>query len=181
MSQITSVSSVWKHLSSASLSFVRGMHRWPVVSPPKGPVTRKMFPFDDIIIFIRINQMSFSWKQYMPSLFCMCVENIHPSISLLMPASNIEIVLAMQRVRSSAAKVEIILPEYSCFSTRKDKKYYRHGGQILAKLLSPLPGPATFIDNKYRRDIQKAVITLMSLYFIHNFVHNTSISRVWGK
>ena len=34
-----------KHQSSASLDFVRGIHRWQVNSPYKGPVTRKMFPF----------------------------------------------------------------------------------------------------------------------------------------
>ena len=34
-----------KHQSSASLAFVRGIHRWSVNSPHKGPVTRKMFPF----------------------------------------------------------------------------------------------------------------------------------------
>ena len=39
-----------KHQSSASLSFVRGIHRWSVNSPHKGPVTRKMFPFDDVIM-----------------------------------------------------------------------------------------------------------------------------------
>ena len=54
-SQITGVSLVYstvcsgadqrKHQSSASLAFVRGIHRWPVNSPHKGPVTRKMFPF----------------------------------------------------------------------------------------------------------------------------------------
>ena len=36
-----------KHQSSASLAFVRGIHRWP---PHKGPVTQKMFPFDDVIM-----------------------------------------------------------------------------------------------------------------------------------
>ena len=40
-----------KHQSSASLAFVRGIHRWPVNSPHKWPVTRKMFPFDDVIMF----------------------------------------------------------------------------------------------------------------------------------
>ena len=59
-SQITSLTIVYstiysgtdeiKHQSSASLAFVRGIHRWPVNSPHKGPVTRKMFPFDDVII-----------------------------------------------------------------------------------------------------------------------------------
>ena len=29
---------------------VRGIHRWPVNSPHKRPVTRKMFPFDDVIM-----------------------------------------------------------------------------------------------------------------------------------
>ena len=59
-SQITSLTSVYstvysdadqrKHQSSASLAFVRGIHRWPVNSPHKWPVTRKMFPFDDVIM-----------------------------------------------------------------------------------------------------------------------------------
>ena len=59
-SQITSLTIVYstvysgaderKHQSSASLAFVRGIHRWPVNSPHKGPVTRKMFPFDDVIM-----------------------------------------------------------------------------------------------------------------------------------
>ena len=39
-----------KHQSSTSLAFVRGIHRGPVNSPHKWPVTRKMFPFDDVIM-----------------------------------------------------------------------------------------------------------------------------------
>ena len=39
-----------KNQSSASLAFVRGIHRWPANSPHKGPVTRKMFTFDDVIM-----------------------------------------------------------------------------------------------------------------------------------
>ena len=59
-SQITSLTIVYttvysatdqrKHQISASLAFVRGIHRGPVNSPHKWPVTRKMFPFDDIIM-----------------------------------------------------------------------------------------------------------------------------------
>ena len=51
-SQITSLTIVYssvnsdadprKHQSAVSLAFVRGTHR--------GPVTRKMFPFDDVIM-----------------------------------------------------------------------------------------------------------------------------------
>ena len=40
-----------KHQSSASLAFVRGIHRGPVNSPHKWPVTRKMFPFDDVLMY----------------------------------------------------------------------------------------------------------------------------------
>ena len=39
-----------KHQSSASLAFVWGIHQWPVNSPHKWSVTRKMFPFDDVIM-----------------------------------------------------------------------------------------------------------------------------------
>ena len=42
-----------KHQSSASLAFVRGIHRGPVGYPHKGPVTRKMFTFDDAIMICR--------------------------------------------------------------------------------------------------------------------------------
>ena len=60
-SQITAVSIICsfvcsgagqrKPQSSTSLAFVRGNHQWPVDSPHKGPVTRKMFPFHDGIMF----------------------------------------------------------------------------------------------------------------------------------
>ena len=39
-----------KHQSSASLAFLCGIHRGPVNSPHKGPVTRIMFPWDDVIM-----------------------------------------------------------------------------------------------------------------------------------
>ena len=39
-----------KHQSSASLPFVRGLHQQPVNSPHKGPIRRKMFPIDDVIM-----------------------------------------------------------------------------------------------------------------------------------
>ena len=59
-SQITGVTIVYstvcsgadqrRHQSSASLAFVRGIHRWPVNSPHRGRVARKRFPFDDVIM-----------------------------------------------------------------------------------------------------------------------------------
>ena len=61
-SQITSLMIVYstvysdvdqrKHQRSASLAFVWGIHRGPVNYPHKWPVTRKMFPFDGVIMCI---------------------------------------------------------------------------------------------------------------------------------
>ena len=45
-----------KHQSSASLAFVWGIHRGPVNSPHKWPVTQKMFPFDDVITSSGVTQ-----------------------------------------------------------------------------------------------------------------------------
>ena len=60
VSQITSLMIVYstvysgadqrKHQSSASLAFVQLINRWPVNSLHKWPVTRKLFPFDDVIM-----------------------------------------------------------------------------------------------------------------------------------
>ena len=75
-SQITSLTIVYstvysgpdqrKHQSTASLAFVHGIHRWPVNSPHKRPVTRKMFPFDDIIMPFKSIwhcwSYSFTWR-----------------------------------------------------------------------------------------------------------------------
>ena len=59
-SQITSLTIVYskvysgadqrEHQSSESLASVRGIHRGPVNSPHKWTVTRKRFPFDDVIM-----------------------------------------------------------------------------------------------------------------------------------
>ena len=44
----------WKHQSSASLAFLRGFHRGRMNSPHKWPVTRKMFPFDDVVMKYKV-------------------------------------------------------------------------------------------------------------------------------
>ena len=49
-STVCSVLDKTKYQSSALLASVRGIHRWPVNLPHKGPVTQKMFPFDDVIM-----------------------------------------------------------------------------------------------------------------------------------
>ena len=72
VSQITSFTIVYwtaysgadqrKHQSSASL--VHEIHRWPVKSPHKWPVTRKMLPFDDIIMIIFNRTLFTHWMLY---------------------------------------------------------------------------------------------------------------------
>ena len=75
-SQITSLTIVYssvylgedqrKHQSSASLAFVWGIHRWPVNSPQKWPVTRTMFPFDDVIMCRVMNMNVFAVNSMAP-------------------------------------------------------------------------------------------------------------------
>ena len=67
VSQITSLTIVYstfylgadqtKHQSSVSLAFVRGFHRGTVNSPHKRPVTRKLFPFDDVIMIYEFDMV----------------------------------------------------------------------------------------------------------------------------
>ena len=52
-----------KHQSSASLASVRGIHRWTVNSPHKGPVKRKRFPCDDVILFC-LWRFGAEWNNY---------------------------------------------------------------------------------------------------------------------
>ena len=72
-----------KYQSSTSLAFVRGIHRLPVNSPHQGPVKRKMFPFDDVImgvIFLQNTHSKHHWGVCVliqaitrMSLYLMCV------------------------------------------------------------------------------------------------------------
>ena len=65
-----------KHQSSASLAFARGIHREPVNSPHKGPVTRKMFPFDDVIMDVtaRICVAVMITDCFDAAWLCICVQ-----------------------------------------------------------------------------------------------------------
>ena len=72
-----------KHQSSASLAFVRGIPQLRENYPHKGPVTRKKFPSDDVIMWLNKYQMChyfpFSWYymllyEYLwTTIFCLCM------------------------------------------------------------------------------------------------------------
>ena len=59
-----------KHQSSARQAFVRGIHRWPANSPHKWPVTRKIFPFDDVT-------MCWIWAGKSSSPSCLMFPYLH--------------------------------------------------------------------------------------------------------
>ena len=60
-----------KHQSSASPAFVRRIHREPVNSPHKWPVTRKMFPFDDVIMMPADDQAPWASADTVMTM-CLC-------------------------------------------------------------------------------------------------------------
>ena len=86
-SQITNLAIVYSNVYSDadqrkhqnSLAFVRGIHRGPVNSPHKWPVTRKVFPSDDVIMCVRelwcfvscqdrlLNKQPVIWKAMRPA------------------------------------------------------------------------------------------------------------------
>ena len=80
-SQITSLTVVYsivysgvnqrKHQSSVSLAFVGEIHRGPVNFPHKWPVTRKMFPFDDVIMIYALIRATGTLAPQSACQFCM--------------------------------------------------------------------------------------------------------------
>ena len=120
-SQITSLTIVYstvysgadqrKHQSPASLAFVWGIHRRPVNSPHKWPVTRKMFPFVDVIMFFKKRLAHSSktfllplrgtsnWSRKYPngikgnqSALCSFCLRLHPKLNLHIPISQYKVI-----------------------------------------------------------------------------------------
>ena len=67
-----------KKRSSASLAFVSGIHRWTVNFPHKRPLTRKMFPFDYVIMFTSL--YIFSITELYQDLIFMGILDIKASV-----------------------------------------------------------------------------------------------------
>ena len=89
-SQITSLTTAYsavysgpnqeKHQSSASLAFVRGIHRWPVNSPHKGSVKRKIFPFNDVIMtyMTRVHYIAEKGAPFSKSIYATAAKILQP-------------------------------------------------------------------------------------------------------
>ena len=104
-SQITSLTVVYsivysgvnqrKHQSSASLAFVWAIHRGPVNFLHKWPVTRKMFPFDDVImeciIFSRrTNEKTFGLLESKAWVNCMIYSCYHRCLGMLIDFRHLD-------------------------------------------------------------------------------------------
>ena len=72
----------WKHFPRY-WRFVRGIHRSPVNSPHKPPVTRKMFPFDEVIMIILKQSRYVSRGQY-----TICLIDIYALLSCFIVLSG---------------------------------------------------------------------------------------------
>ena len=90
-----------KHQSSASLAFVWGIHRWPVNSPRKRPVTRKIFPFDDGKFptqrpvtrkIFPFDDVIMTWQICaMPDVMCTWLPPVRMTINIYITSCQIEI------------------------------------------------------------------------------------------
>ena len=99
VSQITGASIVYSTVCSgadqrnyqgcASLAFVRGIHRWPVNSLHKGPLTRKMFPFEDVIMTTNCRSWSTNVRIPLASTTKIRMARVTSSFEMVVPQMNV--------------------------------------------------------------------------------------------
>ena len=115
-SQITGVSTVCsaicsgadqiKHQSSASLALVRGIRQWPVVSPHRGPATRKMCLFDDVIHMSIIPVGPIYLDQYLFSQWLCCCDYLN-QYRLTVKDSSSRAILQVNVIENSNIFIEV--------------------------------------------------------------------------
>ena len=108
-----------KHQRSASLAFVRGIHRRPVNSPHKLPVTWKIFPFDDVIMIYK------SLASHSLRILCHLWHDRQILSSLPSPSSDTssdrEFVWSILRVQTHCGRKAVLL-----YHTRTDDTNHWH-------------------------------------------------------
>ena len=139
-SQITSLTNVYstvysgadqsKHQSPASLAFVWGIHRGPVNSPHKWPVTRKMFPFDDVIMVeVRTRMIITAHTNkgydylYMTLFQMLCLYHLLPPFSNISKVTSGVYHSCLNRRKISSNQSESI-PPYNHIFFNGDKPYF---------------------------------------------------------
>ena len=128
-SQITSLTIVYstvysdayqrKHQSSASLAFVRGIHRGPVNSPHKWPVTRKMFPFDDVIMQSLQDQCSqYPWNWNLAGISTALVPRRGLAKAISVYSHTISCVRDLRDLKMTRLKLLRLSDTYICQQTK---------------------------------------------------------------
>ena len=120
VSEITSLMSVYstvysgadqrKYQSSMSMAFVRGINWWPVNPLHKGPVIRKMFPFEDVIIkckYMYISRKQFSTQRATTKLSHMKMASIQLASMSNQPAIHHREIITLNRRQSRAKTCNI--------------------------------------------------------------------------
>ena len=145
-SQITSLTIVYwivcsdadqrKHQSSPSLAFVRGSHRGSVNSPHKWPVTRKMFPFDDVIIFASMTKYQISFITGLTCLTLPCDLSVQKkylnsdlnldSNWLYAPYGTLNYCAVFER----DANLDTVMPENGPSRNCSDRKFRHHQSSV---------------------------------------------------
>ena len=105
------------HQSPVSLAFVRGIHRWPVDSPHKGPVTRKMFSFDALIME----------AAHKPAMMFRCIVII-PAPSSSGEGNVVERVIDSDMVLLMGSFLRKLRPPWCVFSKNRAFMYNIWGG-----------------------------------------------------
>ena len=130
-SQITSLTIVYslvfsgaderKYQSSASLAFVLGIHRWPVNSPHKGSVTRKMFPFDEVIMYVRFSTQTRRPRQLCAyhSYIILCHTYYSFSVLYIRCISSVNVGFFTHDLKQCLSSI------VWCFHSRKCNVWYR--------------------------------------------------------
>ena len=149
-----------KHQSFAPKAFVRGIHRWPVNSPHKRPVTHKMFPFDDVImvpgsgnclapnrqkVMIWTNDGLLCWLQFENNILKLIFVN--DKFISLAHEFNIIIIVIMRKMPSQITSVSTVCTTV-CSGT--DQRKHRCAASLAFvrrihrwPVNSPQKGPAT--------------------------------------
>ena len=152
-SQITSLTIVYstvysgrnqrKHQSSKSLPFVQGIYRWPENSPHKGPVARKMFPFDDVIMECRTqkiqNEVTHISLEQIVCMLLVVLQNRIDMVRLFFQLWKLRCImkwcLRTNHIAYMAQSFETVLPVYWCKFTHPIEQILMEKGYFLPGIM----------------------------------------------
>ena len=109
-----------KHQSSASLAFVRGIQRGQVNSPHKGPVTRKMFPFDDVIM-VPLWICQYGWRKFKNTSTIYCSRNRGKLRPFMGFGSYISFLLSKSRIEQRPLTPITIIVRYALVAAEQSR------------------------------------------------------------